>query len=43
MKWVETGGEARSKRVDNWCVFIFPLLFTLICASVVLHALRANE
>ena len=37
---VETGHEVRSKRVDRWCVFIFPVLFLLICSRVVLHALE---
>lgn len=40
MKWVETGHEVRSKRVDRWCVFIFPLLFVLICSGVVLNAVQ---
>ena len=40
MKWVETGEEIRSKQVDRLCVFIFPLLFLLICSRVVLHALE---
>jgi len=40
MKWVETGHEVRSNRVDRWCIFIFPVLFLLICSRVVLHALE---
>ena len=40
MKWVETGHQVRSNRLDRWCVFIFPLLFVLICGWVVLRALR---
>ncbi len=40
MKWVETGEEIRSKQVDRLCVFIFPLLFLLICSRVVQRALE---
>jgi hypothetical protein len=37
---VETGQEVRSERADRWCVFLFPVLFLLICSRVVLHALE---
>jgi hypothetical protein len=40
MKWVETGHEVRSKRVDRWCLFIFPMLFALVCSRVVLGAVQ---
>lgn len=40
LRWDETGQEARSERLDRWCVFIFPLLFALTCGWVVLRALR---
>jgi len=40
LKWDETGQKGRSKRLDRWCVFIFPLLFALSCGWVVLRALR---
>jgi hypothetical protein len=33
-----TGHEVRSRPVDRWGVFIFPVLFLLICSRVVLHA-----
>jgi hypothetical protein len=42
MKWVETGEEIRSKQVDRLCVFIFPLLFLLICSRVVQRALEQS-
>jgi hypothetical protein len=42
MKWVETGEEVRSKQVDRLCVFIFPLLFLLICSRVVQRALEQS-
>jgi len=34
--WI--GQEVRSKRVDRWCLFIFPILFALVCSRVVLGA-----
>jgi hypothetical protein len=40
MKWVETGHEARCKRMNRWCLFIFPMLFALVCSRVVLGALQ---
>lgn len=40
MKWVETGHEVRSKRFDRWCLFIFPLLFALVCSRLVLGAVQ---
>lgn len=40
MRWGESGYQVRSKRVDRWCLVIFPLLFVLICGGVVLNAVR---
>jgi hypothetical protein len=40
LRVVETGYEVRSKRADRCSIFIFPLLFLLICSRVVLHAVE---
>jgi hypothetical protein len=40
MKWEESGYKARAKRLDRWCLFIFPPLFALICAWMVMRAVR---
>lgn len=39
MEWVQTGHHVRSKRADRWSMFIFPLLFLLICGGLMAHAL----
>jgi len=40
MKWVETQHYARAKRLDRWSAALFPLLFVLICCTVVMRATR---
>jgi hypothetical protein len=42
MKWDATGYELRCRRLDRVCLVIFPLLFALICGSVVLGALQSD-
>lgn len=39
LRWDESGQEARSRRLDRWCVILFPSLFALIIGSLVLRAL----
>lgn len=40
LKWDETDQHAKSKVLDRWCVFLFPLLFFAACGWVVFRSLR---
>jgi hypothetical protein len=40
LKWDEQGREALYKRVDRWCLVIFPLTFVLWAGWIIVRAMR---